>query len=366
MTPLLMNTSRVLFNLSTPTSGITKVGIVGSGEVVHQRLWPALQAMGASLEGVVVCSLAPQSHLEGLPHSYYQVGPECLLPLDQLYTQGFLGKDTLWIVATAPDTHVPYAVQLAKWCRVAVEKPLATTSRQARLLLPFADGGEVYCLSHKVFNASVLAFIEACRHAPDILRQVRHIRGTFYETAGLSHGRQQEDCLLDVQWHLFTTALIAPFKAAASHSPFAITVERAWVAAHEPDLPGRYAPPTVWTASRLQGTLVWDGHAVTYDHCQAKGASTNAKAIRLFDGAGTLLQAIDLNETGPWAHARMLQALLRPSVDMRLTVADAVAGMELIDASRALAHEEPPYGFGHMPDFLARQEVSGGALPWAA
>jgi hypothetical protein len=243
-----------------------------------------------------------------------------------------------------------------------VEKPLATTSRQARLFLPFADGGDVYCLNHKVFNASVLAFIEACRHAPDFLRQVSHIGGTFYEMAGLSHGRQQEDCLLDVQWHLFTTALIAPFKAAASYSPFGITVEQAWVATHEPDLPGRYAPPTVWTASRLQGTLVWDGHTVTYDHCQAKGASTNAKEIRLFDRAGTLLQAIDLNETGHWAHARMLQVLLQPSVDMRLALADAIAGMELIDASRALAHEEPPYAFGHMPGFLAGKEAPGSVL----
>jgi hypothetical protein len=361
MTPLLMNTSRVLFNLPPPTPGIMKVGIVGSGEVVHQRLWPAIRALGASLEGVVVCSLAPQSSLEGLPHHYYQVGPECLLPLDRLYAQGFLGKDTLWIVATPPDMHVPYTVQLARWCRVAVEKPLATTSLQAQLLWPFANGCEVYCLSHKVFNASVLAFIEACRQVPDILRQVSHIVGTFYEMAGFSHGRQQEDCLLDVQWHLFTTALIAPFKAASSHSPFDITVEQAWVATHEPDPSGRYAPPTVWTASRLQGTLAWDGHTVTYDHCQAKGTSTNAKEIRLFDQAGTLLQAIDLNETGSWAHARMLQALLQPIVDMRFTLADAIAGMELIDTSRVLAHEEPSYAFGHIPSFLARGEVSRGS-----
>jgi hypothetical protein len=169
-----------------------------------------------------------------------------------------------------------------------------------------------------------------------------------------------------VQWHLFTTALIAPFKAAASQSQCEITVDRAWVATHEPDLLGRYAPPMVWTASRVQGTLVWDGHEVTYNHCQAKGAPTNVKGFRLFDRAGTLLQAIDINETGARAHARMLQALLRPAVNMPLTLCDAIAGMELIDASRAMAHEEPPYAFGHMPGFLTGEEVLGSALPRVA
>jgi hypothetical protein len=102
-------------------------------------------------------------------------------------------------------------------------KAAAATSHQARLLRPFAEGFEVYSLNHKVFNASVLAFVEACRHDPAILCQTCHIEGVFYEMAGLSHSRQQEDCLGDVQWHLFTTALLAPFQAVASQ--FDITVE---------------------------------------------------------------------------------------------------------------------------------------------
>jgi hypothetical protein len=365
MTLSLTHVPPVVCNQSSPMPCIKKVGIVGSGEVVRQRLWPALQSIGASLDGLMVCSLEPQSGLVGLPHQYYQVESENLLPLDRLYAQGFLGKDTLWIIATPPDSHVAYTVQLAGLCRVGVEKPIAATSRQARLLWPFAQGFEAYCLSHKVFNASVLAFIEMCRHDPSVLRQVCHVEGAFYEMAGLSHDRQQEDCLLDVQWHLFTTALIAPFKA-AFQSQCDITVDRAWVATHGPDLLGRYAPPRVWTASRVQGALVWDGHEVTYDHCQAKGAPTNVKGLRLFDRAGTLLQTIDLNETGPRAHARMLQALLRPVVTMPLTLSDAIAGMELIDASRAIAYDEPPYAFGHMPNFLAGKEVPGNILPRVA
>ena len=217
-----------------------------------------------------------------------------------------------------------------------------------------------------MFNAAGLAFVETCRHDPSILRQVRHIEGVFYETAGISYGRQQEDGIVDVQWHLFTTALIAPFKAAASQAPFDVTVDQVQVASHEPDPHGRYGAPTVWTASQIQGRLVWDGHEVTYEHRQAKGAPTNAKEIRLFDSAGTLLQTIDLNETGYQAHARMLLALLRPVVDMRLTLADALAVMELIDVSRAMAHEAPPYAFGHVPDFLVQGTAPGSVLPQAA
>lgn len=89
-------------------------------------------------------------------------------------------------------------------------------------------------------------------------------------------------------------------------------MDKVWVATHEPDPQERYAQPTVWTASRVQGRLLGDWQEVTYDFLQTKGAPTNAKGVRLFDGAGNLLQEIDLNESGCQAHARMLLALMRP------------------------------------------------------
>jgi hypothetical protein len=354
-----------LCHLPPPASDVTKIGIIGNGEVVHTRLWPALQSISAPIEALVVCSLEPESGLEGLPHRYYQVERDNLLPLDALCEQGFLGQDTLWIVATPPVAHVSYVADLAGWCRVGVEKPLAANGRQAQRLRPFATGFGVYCLSHKVFNVSVLAFLEACQSNPSILHRVHHIEGVFYETAGLSHGRQQEDGIIDVQWHLFATALVAPFKA-ASRSPFDVTVERVRVATHEPDPHRRCARPTAWTASRVQGKLVWHGQVVTYDNRQAKGAPTTIKRVRFFDRTGTLLSTLDLNETGHQAHARMLQALLQPVVDMRLTLADALGMMELIDASREMVQEEPSYAFGHLPGFLAAGTVRSSVLPPAA
>jgi predicted dehydrogenase len=358
------NSPQVLLNPYHHTRSINKIGIVGSGEVVRERLWLAAQSLASPLDGIVVCSLEPHSGLPGLSHQYYQIGPESLLPLDRLDEAGFLGADTVWFVATPPAYHVSYVEQLAPRCRVAVEKPIATSYGQARSLLPFVEGFEVYPLNHKVFNASVLEFVEACRQDPAVLQQVHHITGVFYEKAGFSHGRQQEDGIIDVQWHLLTTALFAPFTVVGVQ--FKVTVDQVHVATHGPDPNGHYARPTVWTASQLQGRLVWDGHVVTYDLRQAKGAPQNAKGIRLFDHAGALVQAIDLNESGYQAHARMLRALLEPVVDMRLTLADAIAVMECIDTARAMVHEAPPYTCGYLPAFLCRSEVAQMALARAA
>ena len=62
----------------------------------------------------------------------------------------------------------------------------------------------------------------------------------------------------------------------------------------------------------------------------------------------------------------MLQTLLQPVVDMRLTLADTIAVMDLIDTSRQMAHEELPYAFGRLPAFLIQPEAWRMALPRVA
>lgn len=329
---------------------IPKLGVVGPGECVRHKLQPILQDEANPFDDIAVCGLEPQSQVKGMPHQYFQVLPHNQLPLDALDAQGFL-ENTLWIVSTPSDTHVPYAIQLARFGRVALEKPLAATGAQARLLLPFTEGAELYCLNHKVFNAAVLTFVDRCRQDPTLLQRVGHIEGTFYEEAGISPGRQQEDTLADVQWHLISVGLIAPFKATGTY--FEIMIEHTHVATHKPDPHGRYATPTVWTASRVQGRLLGEWQDVTFDLRQVKGAPATKKGVRLFDGAGNLLHEIDLSESGWHAHARMLQALMRPVVDMRVDLADAIRIMELIDLCKQMASEEPAYAFGALPGFLA-------------
>jgi predicted dehydrogenase len=350
-TTTLAQHARVSIKSTNGARRISKVGFVGAGKVVQKKIWPALQSTRFALDGIVVCSLEPNSGLNGLPHVYHRVRPDKLLPLDTLYEQGFLSPETAWIIATPSEWHIPYVVQLAGLCgRIAVEKPIATDRGQARLLLPFAEiGFNVDPIDHKLFNASPLAFIDECRKNPRVLEDVHRIEGVFFETAGTSKGRQQEDCIADVQWHLLTI-LVAIFKT--TEVPFGVAVDRVRVSSHHPDVEGRYAAPTVWTASRIQGQLVRDSQEVSFDLCQAKGVPKDQKHIRLFDGRGVLIKEIDLNESGWHAHARVLQALLQPVVDMRHTLADSIAVMELVDTARAIASEEPSYTFGRLPGFL--------------
>jgi hypothetical protein len=88
---------------------------------------------------------------------------------------------------------------------------------------------------------------------------------------------------------------------------------------------------------------------VAYDFCQAKEEPVNEKGLRLFDADGMLIDAINLNESGWQAHARIIEALMQPVPDMRHTLSDAIAVMELFDLSRGLACEAPGYPFGDLP-----------------
>ena len=168
---------------------ITRVGLVGAGQVVQEKFWPALDTLDY-LEGLVVCSREPASPLNGRPHVYHPIEPDGLLPLDALDDQGFLGDDTLWVIATPSASHVSSALQLAPRCRVAIEKPVAATDQQAQRLLSYAvPVGDVHPIDHKPFNAAALAFVDACRQYPARLRRVCHIHAVFYETPGFRHGR---------------------------------------------------------------------------------------------------------------------------------------------------------------------------------
>ena len=106
------------------------------------------------------------------------------------------------------------------------------------------------------------------------------------------------------------------------------------------------------SASRLRGRLCWGDTTATFDFRQAKAAAKSEKGIRFFNSCGEPVAAIDLNESGWHAHARVLDALMQPAVDMRHTLADALEVSRLVDVARAKAGPETSYLPADLPVFL--------------
>ena len=71
MTATISETYRVAFK--PYQQRIVRLGIIGEGEVVQKKIWPALRSKDCKLDRIVVCSQEPASVLKGLPHSYHPV-----------------------------------------------------------------------------------------------------------------------------------------------------------------------------------------------------------------------------------------------------------------------------------------------------
>jgi len=327
-----------------------KIAFAGAGDVVRNRMIPGLGSDQLRHLEVAICSLESATPIKDYPHKYFQVGRDNLLPLDELAESGFLSDDTLWIVATPPQTHVLLALQLAGRCgRVAVEKPIAANAKQARILLPLAyDGSRVFPMDHKLFAAEGLRFLNSCRKDPKILRRISRIEGAFFETSGFAPGRAQEDGIADVQWHL-AMFLIAAFKNLAE--PVEMALDSVEVSRHLPDPAHVSADATVPTASRLTGTVVAGSTVARFDLLQAKATATREKYLKFFDSTGEVIAEVDLSESGWQAHARMISALTLPAADMYHTLADSIALAGLFDGLSAGAREDDPYPFGEVPAF---------------
>jgi predicted dehydrogenase len=343
--------SREVFRPAVLPSAVTRLVLLGQGPVIRERYARALQDLLPLLVGVAVCSIEPGLLIPTLPFLYFQVLAGDCLPLEALHRGGFLTPTTLWVVATPSWARLPYALQVAPHCRVALEKPVARNSAEARVLLRAGRGaGDVYPVDHKLFNADALAAVAHYRAAPAELQEVRHVAGFFFEQIGVALGRQQEDAIADCQWHLLTV-LVAVCKARGV--PFKVVVDDAEVAAYAGPVPPGFAAPAVWTASRLRGRVLWaDGSKTTFDFRQGKGLPQDRKSLHLLGPGGRPLRLIDLGESGWLAHGRILEELLKPVPDVRQDLADAVAVMAVVDAGRAAARRQPDYPFGALPDFL--------------
>lgn len=325
---------------------IRRIGIIGAGDVFRSKILPALEINSHLLDDVIVCSAEPPSQVSWMPYRYLPVESGSLLPFDELRALGFL-DGTIWIIATQPEYHVHYAVQLAGLCKVAIEKPIASNARQAKLLRPFAS--QIYTIDHKIFNASPLSFIRRLRRDPSPLDAIGRIEGVFYESEGIAKGRQSDDTISDIQYHLLVV-LHAILKS--SGAVFDITIDRVFTSRHRADADHRFQVPSVCTSSLIAGLIRRNGRRIHFDLRQAKGAPVNQKLIKFFDSSDRLIEEVDMNESGPHAHVRIVGSLLQPIVDMRHTYEDSISIMEILDTCKELASEQKDYEFGQLPEFL--------------
>jgi hypothetical protein len=342
--------------LTDPLQRFPFLGLIGAGDVILKKIWPALCALQCPFEEIAVCSLEPSSPLNHLDHTYYQIQPDGLLPLAERKQRSFLSEEAIWLVCSPTPFHLRGALQLRGAGRIVVEKPLTSNAQQARKMLSLSQRiGDIYPLDHKLYCESALEMVDLFRSDSSLLDQVSRIEGVFYETFGVPHGRQIDDTIADIQYHLLVITR-SLFQAAGRQVKLApCSVETARYSA---DADGAFAAPAVPTASRVRGMLLSRGDAILLDFRQAKAAPHSEKAIRLYNASGALLHAINLNESGWKAHARALTALMQPVPEPIHTLEDAVCLMEWVDLCRSIAREKSPYPFGQWPGILPKGAVS--------
>jgi hypothetical protein len=300
---------------------------------------------------IAVCGQRSATSLSGLPHHYYQIHSDNLLPMASLYRDGFLNSNTAWFIATTPEVHVVYILELAGLCgRVFVEKPIAASYRQAQVLLPYAaNQAAIYPVDHKMFTAESLAFVDRFRCDPALVDGIGSIEGEFLERSGFTPGRAQENSITDVQWHQLML-LVAVY--GSSGYEFELKIDSVDASRYLSDPDAAYADAHAWTASCLRGRVLSAGREIPFHLGQAKAAPREEKSIRFFGVDGEELTRVDLSESGWQAHGRVLNSMFQPVVDMRHTLSDAIAMAELLEGAISMVDDHGGYAFGSLPGFL--------------
>lgn len=344
----------------TTLNSARRIVIIGTGDVVRSRYWPAISAISPGFEKVALCGLEAFSPLNTVQHDFFQIEPGNLLPMDELARNGYLDCNSLFVIATPSDIHVHYALQLIGLGRVAIEKPLASNCRIATLLSPFVRGFNLFCMDHYLFKTGVPEFMIELETNPVFLDSVARVEGACFEKRGFSQGRVQESTIGDVQYHLLNL-MVAIFRRA--NRPFEVEIDDVQSAKHHPDPKWVDQVARVTTASRIQGKLYYDnGCEVRFDLAQAKAAPSSQKYLRFFKGNGSIVAEIDLSESGLAAHARALQELVRNKPRMEHTVGDAIKITELADLAYVKAAEDSFYRHGRLPSFISPQSPTSASL----
>ncbi len=345
------------FQAAVPQSAgraITKLVLIGSrSDCAKKKILPGLQHLTRHFEKVCLVDIAAESGENSIKHQYLRAGPGNHLDLDYLRQHGFLDWGTLTYISSPTDSHAAYIAKMAPYTRVGCEKMPAKVAADAlplrKLQLP---GRQIFTADHKIFNKSALDTIDAIRRNPGMLESVRRIEGVMFEAAGYVKDRGQVDWAGDdTGWHLM--AIVQGVFRAVGESAN-ISVEESLSATHLPDPDEHYLVPKLPTAARIRGFVDRGGFlpGVELDIRCAKASGTNEKWMRLLDVDNRVIATIDLNETGWAAHQRMLEELIKPEPDMRLTFEDSIDLTRVTDTARTTAEDRGYHPFGKLPSFM--------------
>jgi len=346
------------------------VVIIGSeGDLGRQRLRPALRQLWA--EGLLRCAAyldisanrscaLRQDQGRSLEEYYFPIQNGCLLPLEELDRHGLIGPHVLIFVCPPTPYHVPYAMQfLGTGCVVAVEKPLTQNQVAARSLLPFSDS--VFPVGHQLCKGDMLRFLTHCQEEQDWARQVSTISFDLWEMKGAGR-RVIDDAVWDLGWHGFE-CILAPLRAAGY--AVTMTVTRVRVATYAPRT-GEPIPAT-FTAACIEGQVQIGNRAVPYRIRVGKGLAEERKQVVFRSDPDDGQHVVSLQESGWQAHYRVLRELLtEPRPDLKLSLADTVAVVQLCNQAGRLAVDDGAYPFGTTPSVFQEDQSWAASLHAAA
>jgi len=311
-----------------------KLGVVGCGDCVKNRWWPAINNASIDVKDVLICSLEPSCTLKGRPYTYKgNTFSHWDIPSDYL-------NNTLWIVATPPRYHLHYVKGLRN-CKVMVEKPLDLSLDEIDVI---KGDKNVIPVDHKLMNDSIQCLFQKV----DLLSNVNKVNITFYDQAGIINGRWQVDSLFDIQWHCLSL-ILALFKKVSQNA--IIDINKCVVSYYTGVTPPKYQSVDVGTASLLKGRIS-DGALREWEFTfrQCIGASYTDKTVILYGpGFG---EYVRWDETGYKSHEKYLIEMFKPEPQLPQSLGDAVEVLTVLVSAKGEMERELPYHFGTLPKFL--------------
>ncbi|MGE0824220.1 MAG: Gfo/Idh/MocA family oxidoreductase [Candidatus Binatia bacterium] len=323
--------------------------IIGCGDVTQNRAHPALGQLREEgcLHAAAYVDINPirPPYLEH-DARYFQIDNGCLLPLNELARNGLLGPHVVAVICTPTPYHALYATQLlGTRCYTAVEKPLTQSIAAAEALLPFTD--VVFPIGHQLFKADMLEFLDRCQQEPAVTANLTALSFDLWESKGVGN-RSIDDAVWDLGWHGFE-CILAPLRAAGHTVAWAIS--RVQVVTYDP-LVGEPSP-TTFTATVIDGWVRYARRDVPFRIRVGKGLPEEHKQLAFHYRRGINPCNVSLQESGWQAHYRVLRELLTaPKPNLKLSLADTVAVVELCTRAGRMIEDTGTYAFGTLPDFL--------------